>query len=74
MHYKNALREFINNAVQFHPEKPSYEWYIDEGINHSFDSITANHYPVTFFVNEARKNSALSMFQLYLISATLSLL
>lgn len=43
-------------ASQYHPEKPQFEWYIEEGINHSFDSIQANSAIARFFVDQTRGN------------------
>jgi len=42
-------------ASQWHPEKPQFEWNINEVINHSPASILANQYMSNFFVGEARK-------------------
>lgn len=44
-------------ATQWHPEKPLFEWWADEVINHSYDSVRANGFTQRFFVNEARKNA-----------------
>lgn len=49
-------------AVQFHPEKNSFEYgeYEDgipyEVINHSREGVAAGNFFATFFINEARKN------------------
>mmetsp|Transcript_1047 Transcript_1047/g.1398 ORF Transcript_1047/g.1398 Transcript_1047/m.1398 type:complete len:329 (-) Transcript_1047:24-1010(-) len=42
---------------QFHPEKPQYEFDLDNGNNnivHNLDAIISNQYFAEFFVNEAR--------------------
>jgi len=41
-------------AVQYHPEKPLYEWNIQEVINHSSDSVLANQFTSTFFIDQCR--------------------
>ncbi|EAL64169.1 peptidase C26 family protein [Dictyostelium discoideum AX4] len=43
-------------GTQWHPEKPIFEWWDQEVMNHSFDSIMANQYTSNFFVNECRKS------------------
>ncbi|EGG21402.1 hypothetical protein DFA_01284 [Cavenderia fasciculata] len=43
-------------GVQWHPEKPLYEWTNTQDINHSYQSILANQYTANWFVNECRKN------------------
>ncbi|EEC08863.1 conserved hypothetical protein [Ixodes scapularis] len=46
-------------AVQFHPEKNSFEWKLDErhqNIPHSVDATRLTQYMANFFVGEARKN------------------
>lgn len=43
-------------TTQYHPEKVQFEWRPDEVINHSFDSILANHWLSLFFVNQTRQN------------------
>jgi len=44
-------------AVQFHPEKPPYEWNTKEkNIPHSTNSIRASSYFADFFVNEGAIN------------------
>eukprot|EP01132_Coremiostelium_polycephalum_P001921 gene1921-2356_t len=51
--------EAINYPIygaQWHPEKPLFEWWDQEVINHSYESVIANQYTTNFFVNEARKN------------------
>lgn len=42
---------------QWHPEKPQFEWWSSEVINHSPASIQANSYFARFFATEARRNS-----------------
>jgi len=44
-------------AVQWHPEKPAFEWTTTEGIDHSTDSIMANEYISEFFMSETRKSN-----------------
>jgi len=44
-------------GVQWHPEKPLFEWNPTEAMNHSTDSVLANQYTADFFVTEARKSS-----------------
>jgi len=43
-------------ALQWHAEKPLFEWNDWEGINHSTDAVQAMLYMNTFFVSEARKS------------------
>ncbi|CAH1118688.1 unnamed protein product [Phaedon cochleariae] len=43
-------------GVQFHPEKPIFEFKEGVGIPHTVDSIQVAQYYSNFFVNEARKN------------------
>ncbi|XP_065342387.1 gamma-glutamyl hydrolase-like [Cloeon dipterum] len=44
-------------AVQFHPEKPAFEWNTREkNIPHTPNSISVSSYFAQFFVNEARKS------------------
>jgi len=59
-------REFISTLEafdfpiyisQWHPEKVQFEWYSQEGINHSYDSVQANSFFARFFVNTSRSNS-----------------
>ncbi|CAE7251855.1 gghA, partial [Symbiodinium pilosum] len=60
-------REFVSTiegrvhpiyGVQWHPERPIFEWGADEGgINHSAHAIEAMQYFANFFISEARKNS-----------------
>ncbi|EGC36406.1 hypothetical protein DICPUDRAFT_31892 [Dictyostelium purpureum] len=44
-------------GVQWHPEKPIFEWWDQEVMNHSFMSVLSNQYTSNFFVNECRKSS-----------------
>jgi len=44
-------------GIQWHAEKPQFEWYVEEVINHSSASIYAMQYFANYFVNEARKSS-----------------
>eukprot|EP01133_Synstelium_polycarpum_P013238 gene13238-15556_t len=44
-------------GTQWHPEKPLFEWWNQEVMDHSFESIKANQYTSNFFVNECRKSS-----------------
>jgi gamma-glutamyl hydrolase len=41
---------------QFHPEKPSFEWWSAEAINHSAEAVEANRWFNFFFVNQCRLN------------------
>ena len=43
-------------TTQFHPEKPTFEWWATEQVNHTYLSVVANQWTMRFFVNEARKN------------------
>jgi len=43
---------------QFHSEKPQWEWYPDEVIQHSFVAVQGNAYFMSFFVNECRRSDA----------------
>ncbi|CAH2244355.1 jg25307 [Pararge aegeria aegeria] len=43
-------------AVQFHPEKSSFEWKLSKKYAHTFDAVKANRYFMDFFVNECRKS------------------
>ncbi|CAI5718566.1 hypothetical protein KXD40_000135 [Peronospora effusa] len=55
-------KEYPVYAVQFHPEKNSFEYgeYLDgtpyEVIDHSREGIASGQYFANFFINEARKN------------------
>ena len=44
-------------GVQFHPEKPPYEWTPDYAVPHTYHAIVANGATQRFLVNEARRNS-----------------
>jgi gamma-glutamyl hydrolase len=44
-------------TTQYHPEKVQFEWWDQEVINHSYDSIMANHYLSLQFVNVCRSNT-----------------
>lgn len=44
-------------GVQWHPEKPPYEWGSFDGISHAPSAVKAAFYLAEFFVSEARKNS-----------------
>lgn len=44
-------------TTQFHPEKPLFEWWSTQNVNHSFHSIQANSYLQRFLVNQARMNT-----------------
>ena len=44
-------------GTQWHPEKPQFEWWLREVVNHTPDSITANSYFARFLGTEARRNS-----------------
>ncbi|XP_071813550.1 gamma-glutamyl hydrolase-like isoform X2 [Apostichopus japonicus] len=43
-------------AVQFHPEKPIFEWSLDTNLKHDEVSIKTSQYLANFFVSEARKS------------------
>lgn len=44
-------------GVQWHPEKPPYEWGKFNGISHVPNAVKAAFYFAEFFVSEARKNT-----------------
>ena len=46
---------------QFHPEKPMFEWYVGEGIDHSTASVAANLYFARFLGNLARSSNSRAM-------------
>ncbi|XP_037622858.1 zgc:171566 [Sebastes umbrosus] len=61
----DGKREFISTmeayrypfyAVQWHPEKSSFEWIDKPGMIHSTAAIRACFYTASFFVSEAMKN------------------
>merc|ERR1719499_1745635 len=41
-------------AVQFHPEKPTFEWGTTHSTPHDADSIAANNYLANFYVEQCR--------------------
>jgi hypothetical protein len=43
-------------TTQFHPEKPTFEWWNTEQVNHTYYSIVANQWTSRFFVDQCRKN------------------
>uniref|UniRef100_A0A8C7YXB7 folate gamma-glutamyl hydrolase n=1 Tax=Oryzias sinensis TaxID=183150 RepID=A0A8C7YXB7_9TELE len=43
-------------AVQWHPEKSTFEWIDKPGMVHSFAAIRTSFYAASFFVSEAKKN------------------
>ncbi|XP_004068950.1 gamma-glutamyl hydrolase [Oryzias latipes] len=43
-------------AVQWHPEKSTFEWIDKPGMVHSFAAIRTSFYTASFFVSEAKKN------------------
>jgi gamma-glutamyl hydrolase len=53
MEGKNGLPIF---TTQYHPEKVQFEWWNQEVINHSYDSVIANHWLSLIFVNQTRSN------------------
>jgi len=44
-------------GVQFHPEKPSFMFTDNSGVNHSWESIELNQSFSKYFVEQARRNS-----------------
>lgn len=59
-------REFISSyeaidypiyAVQFHPERPTFEWSVEQDLSHSSHAIKSSQYMADFFIDEARKNT-----------------
>ncbi|RUS74832.1 hypothetical protein EGW08_017389 [Elysia chlorotica] len=50
-------KNFPFYGVQWHPEKPSFNWNPSYSINHGLDAIRVGQYMANFFVNEARKSS-----------------
>jgi len=44
-------------AVQFHPEKVTFEWGQSHSVPHDENSILANNYLSTFFVDQCRQSS-----------------
>eukprot|EP00127_Corallochytrium_limacisporum_P003536 Clim_evm19s150 gene=Clim_evmTU19s150 len=45
-------------AVQWHPEKPQFEWKPWGNIAHDTDTIAASQWLANFFIGEARKNDS----------------
>ena len=43
-------------AVQWHPERPQFDWTYDGKLNHNIETIQTMQYFSNFFVNEARRN------------------
>ncbi|EER14938.1 hypothetical protein Pmar_PMAR006335 [Perkinsus marinus ATCC 50983] len=43
-------------AVQFHPEKPSYEWNSKLSVDHSRTSVEANRFFADFFISRVREH------------------
>ncbi|XP_030274407.1 gamma-glutamyl hydrolase [Sparus aurata] len=43
-------------AVQWHPERPTYEWVEKPGLVHTPSAVRVCFYIASFFVSEARKN------------------
>jgi len=41
-------------GTQFHPEKETYEWWVEEGIPHTHNAIEYEQYFGNFFVNQSR--------------------
>lgn len=50
-------KEYPIYGIQWHAEKPQFEWNPDEVINHSPEAIEAMQYMQRFFINEARKST-----------------
>jgi len=50
-------KEFPVFAMQWHAEKPQFEWNPQEDINHSFDAIISMQYFANFLVQQARLSS-----------------
>ena len=44
-------------GIQWHAEKPQFEWNSQEGINHDAHAILAMQYMQNFFISEARKSN-----------------
>lgn len=60
---KEGNKEFVSTveayrypfyAVQWHPEKNSFEWTSAEAINHSKEAVLVTQYMADFFVDQAR--------------------
>lgn len=43
-------------GVQWHPERPQFQWATSDRISHTIDAIRAMQYTANFFVHEATKN------------------
>jgi len=43
-------------AMQWHAEKPQFEWNPDEATNHDYDAIISMQYFANFLVQQARMN------------------
>jgi gamma-glutamyl hydrolase len=68
-------RDYPITAVQFHPERPLFEWRSTVAINHAPDVIAANRWIADFFVDDARRNpnawnASLSGFSVYGLETT----
>lgn len=64
--YDRGGKPFVSSAegltlplfsTQFHPEKPLFEWWSTQNVNHTFHSVVGNSYVPRFFVEQARMNS-----------------
>jgi gamma-glutamyl hydrolase len=64
--YDRGGKPFVSSAeglslplfsTQFHPEKPLFEWWSTQNVNHSAHSVVGNSYLQRFFVDQARMNS-----------------
>eukprot|EP00794_Sanderia_malayensis_P000531 gene531-1184_t len=44
-------------GLQFHPEKPAFEWHPTLDIRHTSEAVKIGQYIADFFVDETRKNS-----------------
>jgi len=42
-------------GAQFHPEKPPWEWWSEEVMQHTLPAVVGNSHFATFFVDECRK-------------------
>ena len=49
-------RKYPIFAVQFHPERPAYEWTTGHHFNRTLGSLRANRYLSDFFIGQAYKN------------------
>ncbi|XP_045495981.1 gamma-glutamyl hydrolase-like [Colias croceus] len=50
-------RRYPFYAVQFHPEKSSFEWKLSKHYAHSINAVKSNRVFMDFFVSECRKNT-----------------